>query len=289
MARISINGIGIEYELLGPEGAPAIVLTPGGRFAMTTPGLRELAEELVKGGRRVLLWDRPNCGQSDLSFDGETESKLHADTLAGLVRALGIGPCTIAGGSAGSRVSLIAIAHHPDIATDAVLWWISGGPIGTIQLGMIYCGEAANLVSSNNMSMEPVLQSFGWADQVNQNPRIRDALLAQDPKAFIAKMQQWAAAYAPPTTSPVPGMSPETFAAIKIPVLVLRSGESDLAHTRETTDWVHRLLPNSTMQDPPWGDQEWNERGRAWRSGETKGLFVNWPKLAPQILEFTKK
>ena len=32
MSRIEISGIGIEYELLGKAGAPAIALTPGGRF-----------------------------------------------------------------------------------------------------------------------------------------------------------------------------------------------------------------------------------------------------------------
>ena len=42
------------------------------------------------------------------------------------------------------------------------------------------------------------------------------------------------------------------------------------------------------MIDPPWGDQEWNERSKAWQSGEAKGLFVNWPKMAPYILDFTK-
>jgi pimeloyl-ACP methyl ester carboxylesterase len=287
MARIDINGIGIEYELRGPEGAPPIVLTPGGRFSMTTPGLSELADELVAGGKRVLLWDRPNCGQSDISFDGITESRLHADTLAGLIRALGLGPCALAAGSAGSRVSLITAAHHPDVVSHLVLWWISGGPIGTIQLGMIYCGESANLVVSEGYKMEAALKAYAWADQLSQNPRMKDQLLALDPHDYVAKMQKWAAAYAPPTTSPVPGMTPETFAGIDIPVLILRSGSTDLAHTRETTDWVHELLPNSTMMDPPWGDNEWNERTRAVREGKEKGLFVNWPKTAPQILEFT--
>ena len=53
MPREIINGIGIAYELLGKESDPAIVLTPGGRFPMTTPGLKELGEKLVAGGRRV--------------------------------------------------------------------------------------------------------------------------------------------------------------------------------------------------------------------------------------------
>ena len=46
------------------------------------------------------------------------------------------------------------------------------------------------------------------------------------------------------------------------------------------------MLFRSKIQDPPWGDDEWNERVRAVASGEAKGLFVRWPLLAPPILEF---
>lgn len=101
MSRIEISGIGIEYELLGDPGAPAVALTPGGRFPKDTPGLRDLALKLVAGGRRVLLWDRPNCGASDISFDAVSESELHADTLIKLIRTLELGPTTLAAGSAG--------------------------------------------------------------------------------------------------------------------------------------------------------------------------------------------
>ena len=192
----------------------------------------------------MLLWDRPNCGQSDLSFDGETKSRLHADTLAALIRKLDLGRTALVGGSAGSRVSLIAAVHNPDITSHLVLWWISGGTIGSLALAMIYCGDPANLASKGGM--EAASKSFGWAEQCDVNPRIRDALLAQDPKAFIAKMQKWAAAYIPAPNSPMPGMTPETFASIKVPV-IFRSGDSDLSHTRETTDLVHKK--QSALED----------------------------------------
>src|ERR1700760_3221539 len=104
MARATLSGIDIEYQLLGPSGAPAIALTPGGRFSMNSPGLPELAQALAAGGRRVLLWDRPNCGASDVSFDGDSESDLQARILVELIRTLGLGPTALAAGSAGSRV-----------------------------------------------------------------------------------------------------------------------------------------------------------------------------------------
>ena len=44
MARILISEVGVEYELLGAPGAPAVAITPGGRFSKDTPGIRELGE-----------------------------------------------------------------------------------------------------------------------------------------------------------------------------------------------------------------------------------------------------
>lgn len=286
MPRITIDGIGIAYELLGKEGDPAVALTPGGRFTMDTPGLRELAEELVKGGRRVLIYDRPNCGRSDVCLRGESESEMQAEALMGLIRALDLGPTVIAGGSGGARVSLLAAARDPEICSHLAVWWISGGPIGLMQLATYYCGEAATLASRGGM--EAVLNATSWAENFAKNPQAKEAILKMNPDKFIEVMQKWAAAYAPSDISPVPGMKPVDFARLTMPVLVFRSGRSDLSHTRATSEWVHRLIPHSTLMDPPWGDNEWNERSAAVQAGKEKGLFTSWPKLAPILLDFMK-
>jgi pimeloyl-ACP methyl ester carboxylesterase len=282
ISRMTVGGVGIAYELLGKEGDPAVALTPGGRFSMNSPGLRELAQELVAGGRRVLLWDRPNCGLSDVCLSGESESEMQADALVGLIRALHLGPTVIAGGSGGSRVSMLAAARRPQNCSHLVLWWISGGPIGLMQLATYYCGEAATLASRGGM--QEVLKATSWAGQFSANPAAKEAILKVDSSEFISTMQRWAAAYAPSDVSPVPGMKPVDFARLTMPVLVFRSGESDLSHTRATSEWVHRLVPHSAFKDPPWGDTEWNDRSAT----PEKGLFINWPKLAPAIVDFVK-
>ena len=69
VSSIEVNGGNVVYEILGDTG-DLIALTPGGRFSMNIEGLRPLAEALVDGGYRVLLWDRPNCGASDVQFTG---------------------------------------------------------------------------------------------------------------------------------------------------------------------------------------------------------------------------
>ncbi|TAL01947.1 MAG: alpha/beta hydrolase [Rhodospirillaceae bacterium] len=286
MARISISGIGIEYELLGRPGAPAVAITPGGRFSKDSPGLRELGEALAAGGRRVLLWDRPSCGASDICFDAESESVLHGLTLTKLIRALDLGPTALAAGSAGSRVSLIAASRDPDAISHLILWWISGGTIGLITLANYYCADSAIAASRGGMARVAELPS--WAEQIKRNPRNRDIILAQDPAKFIETMERWAMFYIPSSASPVPGVSPQDFARVRMPTLIFRSGKSDLAHTRRTSEWVHELIPQSKIIDPPWGDAEWNERSDA-AAKEGRGLFERWPLVAPSILDFTSK
>ncbi|MBB4858987.1 pimeloyl-ACP methyl ester carboxylesterase [Novosphingobium chloroacetimidivorans] len=285
MQKIDVNGINIAYELLGKEGDPAVALTPGGRFTMDVPGLREMAEEFVKAGKRVLIYDRPNCGYSDATLLGASESETQAEALAGLIRKLDLGPTVIAGGSGGSRVSMLAAARDPEICSHLVLWWISGDPIGLMQLATYYCGEAGTLASVGGM--EAVMKATSWAENFQKSEQSRAFIKAQDPAKFIEVMQRWAAAYVPSEVSPVPGMTPRDFARLTMPVLVFRSGKSDLSHTRATSEWVHRLVPHSLMQDPPWEDNEWNYRsGQTMAGTEGHTLFRSWPKLVPQILDF---
>jgi pimeloyl-ACP methyl ester carboxylesterase len=104
----------IAYELLGQAGRPWVI-TPGGRFSKDYPDVRETAQALVDLGHRVLIWDRPNCGESDVCFVGPNESALQADVLAALVSHLDLSPAVFAGGSGGARVSLLAGSRHPEV------------------------------------------------------------------------------------------------------------------------------------------------------------------------------
>jgi pimeloyl-ACP methyl ester carboxylesterase len=280
MPRAEIDGIGIDYELIGT--GRAIAITPGGRFSKDDPGVRALAQALAAGGLRALIWDRPNCGASDLAFRGDSESDLNADILAGLIRKLDLGPTILAGGSAGSRVSLRTATRHPGTAAGLFLWWITGGGIGLAALVGVYCGDAALTAAAGGM--EAVAAMPSWREQFARNPANRARLLALDPAEFISTMQRWADAFTPAPGSPVPGMTSGDFAALAVPVVVLRSGASDLHHLRRTSEQVHSLIPGSILEEPPWGDREWIDRLAAARRGE--GLFANWPKLAPQILRF---
>ena len=287
MARIAVGGLELDYELIGPADGQPLVLTPGGRYARDTAGVPELGQIFADNGYRVLLWDRPGCGASDIGFSAPSESVMNADALVGLVHALDLRDIVLVGGSAGSRISLMAAVRMPENVTKIAAWWFSGGPIGLAGLAWFYCGDQVAAAAKGGMEAVAALPS--WADQIARNPRIRDILLAQDPEAFIAVMQKWANTFTYREDTPTPGIAAGEFARLTMPILVFRSGTSDMAHTRRTSEWVHEVLPNSVIQDPPWRDDEWNYVSTFPNdSAARRGRFERWPLMAPPVLEFLR-
>jgi pimeloyl-ACP methyl ester carboxylesterase len=281
MPRIDVNGIGIAYEIVG-DGPRSAIITPGGRFPKETPGVRELAQELAKHGFRTVIWDRPNSGESDLCFEGESESRQHADALAGLLRALNMAPAMVIGGSAGARVSLLAAAHHPDVVERLAVLWITGGLLSLAMLANLYCHDPMFMAAREGM--EAVAQLPTYAEPLQRHPPNREILLRQDRGAFVKKMMDWGAALIATGDAPVPGLEPALLAQVKAPVMVFRSGASDVHHPRSTSEAVAAAIPGAKLVEPPWGDREWLDRTKAQEQGE--GLFARWPLLTPQLLDF---
>ena len=281
MARIAVDGLEIEYDLIGDAGAPGIALTPGGRFARDKTGVPELARALADQGFRALTWDRPNCGGSDVSFDAPNESEMHGQVLSGLVRALDMGPTVMAAGTGGARVAMIAASRDPEITSHLVLWWISGGVTGLLSLANYYCVNQA--IAASRGGMEAVAALPAWDEQIARNPRARETLLALDPKEFIATMEDWSLFFLPQEGTPVPGMNAEDFALLTMPTLIFRNGESDLAHPRKTSDWVEKLIPHAEIMDPPWPDDQWN------LVAGKPDMYAAWEKLAPTIADFVRR
>jgi pimeloyl-ACP methyl ester carboxylesterase len=288
VATAQVNALSISYEVIGDSGARPWAITPGGRFSMTSSGVRELAVALAERGNRVLIWDRPNCGSSDVCFSGPSESAMQADVLAELLRQLGMAPAVISGGSGGSRVSLLTAARHRDVASGLAAWWISGGIYGLMVLGTHYCG--GSLRAAWNGTMEDVANLPEWAEVIRNNPRNRDIIASQDRAEFMATMERWMAVYCPCGDELVPGLPNDTGRSLDLPALVFRSGVSDFNHTRATSENLAALLPNARLVEPPWPDTEWNDRSAARPGGGgSDGLFLGWPSLAPILDEWASE
>jgi len=287
-AVLEIHGGNVVYEILGETGE-FIALTPGGRFSKDIPGLRPLAEQLVKGGYRVLLWDRPNCGKSDLQFYGQSESHMRADTLHQLITGLGIGPCVIAGGSGGARDSILTTILHPEIVTKLVTWNIVGGVYGSFVLGSYYIVPSIQAV--RGLGIKGLLGVSEWQERIADNPANRDRILALDGDEFLKVMLRWLNAFVPKPGQAIPGVDDALFDDIMVPTLIIRGGENDWDHPKRTSLEVSCLIKGSRLIDPPWPEDAWERAGEDRATGKAKGfnLFDTWVQAAPAIVDFLER
>ncbi len=283
MATATVNGLTLGYELVGDSGRPWVI-TPGGRYTKEEPGVRQLAEAIAAGGNRALIWDRPNCGESDVRFEGPTESDMQADALAALVVHLDLAPVVIMGGSGGARVSLLAAAKHPEVASGLAVLWISGGVFGLMTLGVFYCGPSLQTAWAEGMEAVALLPE--WEEVIRRNPTNRQRFVDHDRQRFVETMERWMAAYCPRSGEHVPGLPDDLARTIRVPSLVFRSGASDAYHTRATSEAIAGSIPGARLVEPPWPDTEWNDGNRRRAHGDQKGPFERWPLLAPQLLSW---
>lgn len=128
MAKVTANGIQIEYQSFGPSEAPAVLLIMGLGGQMTRWN-DELCAILVERGFRTIRFDNRDCGLST-HFDDAPVPNLRAlqagepvvlpytiDDMAadciGLLDALGIGRAHIAGASMGGAIAQTLAARFP--------------------------------------------------------------------------------------------------------------------------------------------------------------------------------
>jgi 2-hydroxy-6-oxonona-2,4-dienedioate hydrolase len=281
-----INGGRVVYELLGPADGQPIVLTPGGRFSKDVGGLRPLAEALVAGGMRVLLWDRPNCGQSDVQINGLSESHMRADTLAELVRRLDLAPLIVAGGSGGARDSLVTAINHPELVSKVATWWIVGGVYSQISLAAHYVLPSIQVVETQGI--DAVLELPEWKALIEANPRNAERLRSLGTEEFHRVMLRWLNAYVPKPGQTIPGVQDHEFENITVPTLIIRGGQNDSSHPKRTSMEVHCLIPQSELVEPPWPEDAWEQQLQVYQNG-TANLFDPWVQAAPLLLEFAKR
>jgi pimeloyl-ACP methyl ester carboxylesterase len=285
MPSIEINGGQVAYDVLGDDAGVPVVLTPGGRASGEL--VRSLGERLAAGGAKVLLWDRPNGGRSDVQFSRRwpSEAHMHADTLQQLIRELGWGPTLLAGGSSGGRVSIITAIEYPEVTRKLFLWHIAGGVYSSMSLA---CGYIlGNISTARQGGMQAVIEMPEWKQRIDQNPRNHERLLAIPQDEFVEVLRLWLDAYVPTPGQAIPGVSDELFAKIVAPTEIVRSDKTDLEHPLETCLQVNSLIEGSRIVDSPWAENAWEEAFA--RSRKTGGPpFDLTADVAPPIIEFLR-
>ena len=116
------------------------------------------------------------------------------------------------------------------------IWWISGGVPGLLSLANYYCMPSAGAAWRGGM--EAVVELPQWQEVLDKNPGNRARFLAMDRDEFLGVMDRWMMAYCACDEGLVPGLTDADVAGMDVPVLVFRSGVSDMAHTRATSERI---------------------------------------------------
>src|SRR5438270_3917074 len=204
MPVATVRGVDINYEILGDRG-PWVALQPGGRRALA--GVKSLGEKIAEAGCRVLIYDRRNCGASDVSFDGgNSENEIWAEDLRALLSQLDALPAYIGGSSSGCRLALLMALRHPADVRGLLLWRVTGGAYAAQRLVENYYTQFINAAQQGGM--EAVCRTEHFAEVIASNLANRARMTALDPQRFIAVMEEWQRTFNEGAQHPVIGLSP---------------------------------------------------------------------------------
>jgi pimeloyl-ACP methyl ester carboxylesterase len=275
MPIAKVRGVNMNYKILGDRG-PWVALSPGGRRDIS--GIELLASEVAKRGHRVVVFDRRNCGASDVVIDGaESEYEIWADDIHELLQQLNALPAFIGGSSSGCRTALLFALRHPNAVRALLLWRVTGGRFACERLAEEYYGQYITAAKTGGMAA--VCEMEHWKERIAARPENRGALMHMDPPRFIAVLSHWRDYFLKGADLPVIGASAADLKSIKVPACIVPG--NDNTHGRQTGENLGRLLQNSEVHvlfpkhydEPLSPREEWDEK-----AGEMADLFSDFIK-----------
>jgi pimeloyl-ACP methyl ester carboxylesterase len=239
MAYAKVGGVELNYEILGPNGGPAMALSPGGRNPYQH--IMPIAKEMAAKGYRVLLHDRRNCGASDASFDpSRSEYEVWADDLNEMLKHFDMAPAIVGGSSSGARLALTFALRHPKALRALVLWRVTGGGFAVKRLAERYYDQYVRLAGEGGMAA--VCNEEHFAELIRKRPSNRERLMAYDPKEFIKIMQAWRAPFVAGAELPLIGTTESDLRSIKVATCIIPG--NDLTHDSKTGERAARFMPD---------------------------------------------
>jgi pimeloyl-ACP methyl ester carboxylesterase len=277
MPFANVRGINIHYKVLGSDG-PWVALSPGGRRDLGA--VEPLAQRIADAGHRVVIFDRRNCGVSDVVIAGdESEYEIWADDLHELLSQLGAVPAFVGGSSSGCRTSLLFALRHPHAVRGLLLWRVTGGRFACERLAEEYYGQY--IAAANQGGMAAVCEMEHWKERIEARPENRERLMTMDPERFVAVMSHWREYFVRGADLPIIGATEAELKTIKVPAFVIPG--NDNTHGRQTGENLARILPSAELHVlfPKHYDmdlsprEEWDEK-----AGEMAALFTGFMKRA---------
>jgi pimeloyl-ACP methyl ester carboxylesterase len=250
LKSIEVNGTQLHYVEAG-EGDPVILVHGSvNDFRTWSAQMEALATRyhVIAYSRRDHYpnpWDDSSAEYSGLA---------HAEDLAALIKALGLGPAHLQGNSYGAYMSLLVAVRHPDLVRTLVLGeppilaWLADIPGGSALIGEFMAGSFMPASEAfRNGNLEQGVRTFidgvigrGSFDQMP--PPVRQMLLDNAPEMKLET-----------STNPevyLPAVSCEEAGSIKVPTLLVK-GEISPTMFHLIVDELQRCMPNATQVTIP--------------------------------------
>jgi len=244
MTTEKINGISMHYEVFGDRG-PWVALSPGGRREGAAAA--GLARRMAAAGHRVVIFDRRNCGASDVSIAStdKSESELWADDLHALLSKLGALPVAAGGGSSGCRLAVLLALRYPKDVSALLLWRVTGGAHACEKLAHQYYGDY--IEAAQKGGMKAVCETEHFAGCIAANPRNRDYLMGFKTEEFIRHMRAWSEYFLRDKDLPIIGASEQELRSLKVPACIVPG--NDWRHNPKVAARAAELIPVSELHD----------------------------------------
>jgi pimeloyl-ACP methyl ester carboxylesterase len=275
MPFASVRGVTLHYKVLGDQG-PWVALSPGGRRDLGA--IEPLAALVASAGHRVAIFDRRNCGASDVAIEGDdSEYEIWADDLHELLSQLGALPAFVGGSSSGCRTALLFALRHAEAVCGLLLWRVTGGRFACERLAHEYYGQY--IEAARRGGMAAVCEMEHWRERIEARPQNRDRLMAIDPERFVAVMSHWREYFLRSADLPVIGATEAELRSIDAPACIVPG--NDNTHSRQTGENLGRLLRRAEVHvlfpkhyDLPLSPrEEWDEK-----NPEIAALFTDFVK-----------
>lgn len=275
MPIANVRGVEMNYKILGGQG-PWVALSPGGRRDIS--GIELLAGKVADHGYRVVVFDRRNCGASEVVIDGtDSEYEIWADDIHELLRQLEALPAVVGGSSSGCRTALLFALRHPEAVRALLLWRVTGGRFAAERLAQEYYGQYIEAAQRGGMAA--VCEMEHWKERIQARPQNRDKLMRMSPEQFIKVMSHWREFFLKGADLPVIGATEEDLKSIQVPVCVVPG--NDLTHGPKVVENFVRFVPHAEVHKlfPKFYNEalspreEWDEK-----AGEMAALFADFMK-----------
>jgi pimeloyl-ACP methyl ester carboxylesterase len=244
MQTAKVNGISMRYDVLGDRGS-WVALSPGGR--REGDAARGLAKRMAAAGHRVVIFDRRNCGGSDVAIEptDRSESEVWAEDLHELLGKLGAFPVAAGGGSSGCRLAVLLALRYPKDVSALLLWRVTGGEHACKALAHQYYGDFVQAAQKGGMKAVCETEHFGGT--IAANPRNRDYLMSLKVEDFIRNMNVWAQYFLDDKDLPIIGASEQELRSLRQPACIVPG--NDWRHNPKVAVRAAELIPTSELHD----------------------------------------